>query len=125
MATHSDSLLISLPHKHKDCSVTHPIVCPTVHSLFVRSSDRLIVRSIVHDSFVPSSDRPSILRPNNYWSAVIIPKFRSFDRSFIIPIHRSFVRSYELFTVHQIVHNHYSSYSSFVRSLEYSTTHPS
>jgi hypothetical protein len=45
--------------------------------------------------------------------AVIIPKFWLFDRSFIIPIHHSFVRpivcSYELFTVHQIVHNHYSS----------------
>jgi hypothetical protein len=51
----------------------------------VRSSDRSIVRPFV--------------RPNNLFSAIMLPKFRSFDhsivhRSFIVPIHRSsFVRS--------------------------------
>jgi hypothetical protein len=67
------------------------------------------------------------------------PIVRSFVRSFTIPIHRSlfvhttihrslfihmnyssfFIRSYILFTIHQIVHSHYSSfihtnYSSFI-----------
>jgi hypothetical protein len=73
-----------------------------VLSLFIHSSDRSIVRLIVHGSFVRSSDR-SIVRPfvhpNNLFPTVMLPKFRSFvrsiiHRSFIVPIHRSsFVHS--------------------------------
>jgi hypothetical protein len=83
-------------------------------------------------SFVRPIVRPFV-RPNNHYSAVMLPKFRSFVRpivrsfvrSFIIPIHRSsfvhtnysssIVRSYGLFTVHRIVRSHYSSFiGSFI-----------
>jgi hypothetical protein len=56
-----------------------------VLSLFVRSSDRSIVRPIVHGSFVRSSDRSIVrpfVRPNNLFPTVMLPKFRSFVRSF-------------------------------------------
>jgi hypothetical protein len=107
------------------CSFVRPIV----HGSFICSSDRSIVR-------------PSV-RPYKLCSAVMLPKFRSFVRpiirsfvrSFIIPIRRSrsfirtihrssfvhnpyssfIVRSYELFTVHRIIHSHYSSFiGSFI-----------
>jgi hypothetical protein len=82
-----------------------------VLSLFVRLSDRSIVRPIVHGSFVRSSDR-SIVRPfvhpNNLFTVVMLPKFRSFDhsivhRSFIVPIHRS-----------SFVHSPYSSFFQII-----------
>jgi hypothetical protein len=81
---------------------------------------------MVH-SFIRQIVHPFV-RPNNLCSAIMLPKFRSFVRliirsfvcSFINPIHRSsfvrtnyssfIVRSYGLFTVHQIVHSHYSSF---------------
>jgi hypothetical protein len=59
------------------------IVRPPVLSLFVRSS-------IVHGLFVRSSDRSIIrpfVRPNNLFPTVMLPKFRSFVR----PIIRSFI----------------------------------
>jgi hypothetical protein len=61
-------------------------------SWFVRSFDRSIVRSFV--------------RPNNYCSAVMLPKFRSFVRPIVRPfVHNPYssfiVRSYELFIVHR------------------------
>jgi hypothetical protein len=77
--------------------------------LFVRSSDRSIVRPFVH--------------PNNLFTAVMLPKFRSFDhsivhRSFIVPIHRSsFVHSpYSslLFTVIVYRYYCYCYYSSII-----------
>jgi hypothetical protein len=75
--------------------------------LIVCSSDRLIVRPIVHGSSVRSSDRSSV-RPNNPFHAVMLPKFRSFVRSII----RSFiVHSKFLFIVHhsfiRTIHHHY------------------
>jgi hypothetical protein len=103
-------------HKHNDRLVVHSIVRPTVHSLFVRSSDRWIVRPIVHGSFVRSFIRSFVqiifVQPlccrNSNRSIV-----RSSDRSFIIPIHRFRRTIHRLFTVHRIVHSHYSS---FIRS---------
>jgi hypothetical protein len=87
-------------HEHKDRSVVRSIVRSFVRS-FVRSSDR----SIVHPS----------IRSNNYCSAVVLPKFRSFVRPIVHNPYSSFiVRSYELF----IVHHHYSSF--IVRSYDYS-----
>jgi hypothetical protein len=75
----------------------------------VRSSVRPIVRSIV---------RPFV-RPNNLFPAVMLPKFRSFVRSFDRSsfVHSSYtlfiVRSLSLFTVHRsfirTIHHHYSS----------------
>jgi hypothetical protein len=70
--------------------------------LFVRSSDRSIVRPIIHGSFARSSDRSIVrpfVRPNNLFPVVMPPKFRSFIRSFMVrssvrPIVRSFVRSF-------------------------------
>jgi hypothetical protein len=46
--------------------------------LFVRSSDRSIVRPIVHGSFVRSSNRSIIrpfVRPNNLFPTVMLSKF--------------------------------------------------
>jgi hypothetical protein len=82
-----------------------------VLSLFVRSSDRSIVRPIVHGLFVRSSDHSIVrpfVRPNNLFPTVMLPKFRSFDhsiihRSFIVPIHRS-----------SFVHNPYSSFFQII-----------
>ena len=81
-----------------------------VLSLFVRSSDRLIVRPIIHGSFVRSSDRSIVrpfVRPNNLFPVVMLPKFRSFVhliiRSFIVPIHRS-----------SFVHSPYSSFFQII-----------
>jgi hypothetical protein len=74
-----------------------------VLSLFVRSSDRSIVRPIVHGSFVRSSDRSivrSFVRPNNLFPTVMLPKFRSFVHS---SIHRS-----------SFVHSPYSSFFQII-----------
>jgi hypothetical protein len=53
---------LTLLHKHKDRSVIHSIIRPPVLSLFVRSSDRSIVRLIVHGSFVWGTDIPRSTR---------------------------------------------------------------
>jgi hypothetical protein len=109
-------------HKQKDRSVVHSIVRPTVHSLFVRSSDRSYDRLW----FVRSSDRSSV-RPINHCSAVMLPKFRSFVRPIVRPfVHNpyslSIIRSYELFTIHRIVHSHYSSFiGSFIVNIHRSS----
>jgi hypothetical protein len=107
------------PHKHTLAQGSFgrsSIVRPPVLSLFVRSSDRSIARSIVHGSFV----RPFV-HPNNLCSAVMLPKFRSFVRpiirsivhSFIVPIHRS-----------SFVHSHYSSFvhTNYSPSLPFTIT---
>jgi hypothetical protein len=117
MATHTHSLPLPLPHKHKDCSVVHSIVHPTDHSLFVHSTGRSWFVHLFVRSFVRSFVQIIIVQSLCGWNS---------DHSFIIPIHHPFIgtihRSYELFTVHRIVHNHYSS---FVRSPNYSTAHSS
>jgi hypothetical protein len=140
------------PHTPTPCSTQaqgsfgrSSIVRPPVLSLFVRSSDRSIVRPIVHGSFVQiifvqllccrNSDR-SIVRPfvcSSYTSFIV----RS---SSLFIVHRSFIR---LFTI--TIHRHYSSsllfiddiynyffvvtihhyYLSIIRSPQISTTHPS
>jgi hypothetical protein len=86
------------PHKHTLAQGSFgrsSIVRPPVLSLFVRSSDRSwFVRPIV---------RPFV-RPNNLFSVVMLPKFRSFvHRSFIVPIHRS-----------SFVHSPYSSFIQII-----------
>jgi hypothetical protein len=136
-------LPLHLPHKHplaQGLFGRSSIVRPPVLSLFVRSSDRSIVRPIVHGSFVHSFVHIIFFLPlccrNSDRSFV-----RSFDRSsFVHSIYSSFiVRSSSLFTVHRsfirTIHHHYSPllftitiyryYSSFIRSPQISTTHPS
>jgi hypothetical protein len=97
---------LHLPHKHtltqgsfSHSSIVRPLflVC-----LFVRS----IVRPIVHGSFIRSSDRLIVrpfVRPNNLFPAVMLPKFQSSVRSFIVPIHRS-----------SFVHSPYSSFFQII-----------
>jgi hypothetical protein len=76
--------------------------------LCYRNSDRSFVRSFM----VRSSVRPFV-RPNSLFPAVMLPKFRSFVRSFDRSsfVHSSYssfiVRSYELFTI--TIHHYYSS----------------
>jgi hypothetical protein len=95
-----------------------------VLSLFVRSSDRSIVRPIVHGSFVRSSDRSIVrpfVRPNNLFPAVMLPKFRSFVRPIV---HGSFVRSSDRSIVRPFVRPNnlfpavmLPKFRSFVRSI--------
>src|SRR5699024_2184586 len=73
------SPVLSLFVRSSDRSIVRPIV----HGSFVRSSDRSIVRPFVHGSFVRSSDRSIVrpfVRPNNLFPTVMLPKFRSFVR---------------------------------------------
>jgi hypothetical protein len=123
---HTRPLPLHFPHKHTLAQGSFgrsSIVRPPVLSLFVRSSDRSIVRLIVHGSFVRLIVR-SFVR-----SFVRIIFFlplccrnsdrsfvRSFDRSSFVHssyssfVHRHYssfiVRSYELFTI--TIHRHYS-----------------
>jgi hypothetical protein len=107
---HTRPLPLHLPHKHTLAQGSFGrslIVRPPVLSLFVRSSDRSIVRPIVHGSFVRSFVHPNKVFFCRY--AAEIPIVRSSDhsivhRSFIVPIHRSFIvpihRSFiRLFTI--------------------------
>src|SRR5688572_4028256 len=90
---HTHTHPLHVPHKHTLAQGSFDrssIVRPPVLSLFVRSSDRSIVRPIVHGSFVRSSGRSIVrpfVRPNNLFTAVMLPKFRSFVCSII----RSFI----------------------------------
>jgi hypothetical protein len=119
-------LSLHLPHKHplvQGSFGLSSIVRPPILSLFVRSSDRSIVRPIVHGSFVRSFIQIIFFLPLCC---------RNSDRSFV----RSFVHSsYSSFivTIHHssFVHTNYSPitfhryYSSIIRSPQISTTHPS
>jgi hypothetical protein len=125
-------------------SFVHPIVWSFVRSFMVRSSVRPIIRSFVRSfvqiifflplccqnsdrSFVQSFDRSwfvcPIVRPNNHFPAIMLPKFRSFVRSII----RSFiVRSEFLFIAHRsfirTIHHHYFTvtiYRHYLQSLFY------
>src|SRR5688572_962390 len=87
MATLSPPHPLHVPHKHTlaqgsfgRSSIVRPLFL--VLRSFVRSFDRSYVRPIVR-SFVRSSDRSIVrpfVRPNNLFPAVMLPKFRSFDR---------------------------------------------
>jgi hypothetical protein len=110
-----------LPHTHTPTPTPPPTQAHT-STRIVRSFVPLFlvcsfIRPIVHGSFVRSSDRSivcSFVRPNNLFPALMLPKFRSFVRSFnrssfvIVPIHRSS----SLFTVHRsflrTIPHHYS-----------------
>jgi hypothetical protein len=86
---------------------TRPLHFPHKHTLAQGSFNRSsIVRPPVLSLFIRSSDR-SIVRPNNLFPAIMLPKFRSFVRSiirsFIVPIHRL-----------SFVHNPYSSFIQII-----------
>jgi hypothetical protein len=97
---------LSLPtHTPTPCSTQAHTSTRIVRSFFDRSSPCFSL-------FVRSSDRSwfvhPIVRPNNLFPAVMLPKFRSFDhsivhRSFIVPIHRS-----------SFVHSPYSSFFQII-----------
>jgi hypothetical protein len=94
--------------------ITRSFIRSFIQIIFVlplccRNSDRSFVRSFDRSSFVHSSYSSFIVRswslfivlPDNLCPAVMLPKFRSFVRSFIVPIHRSSF-------VHTTIHHRYS-----------------
>jgi hypothetical protein len=100
-------------HIHRS-SFVHSPYSSFIQIIFVlllccRNSDRSFVRSFDCSSFLHSSYSSFIVRPNNLFPAIMLPKFRSFVRSiirsfvhsFIVPIHR-------LSFVHTTIHHHYS-----------------
>jgi hypothetical protein len=106
-------LPLHLPHKHPIAQGSFgrsSIVRPPVLSLFVRSSDRSIVRPIVRSFVRPNNLFLSLCSRNSDRSFV-----RSFDRSsFVHSSYSSFiVRSSSLFTIHRsfilTIHHYYSS----------------
>jgi hypothetical protein len=120
MATHSHSHTSTTRAQGSfGCSFN----CSSKCSKFVRSSDCSIVHPIVHGSFVHLFDHSIVhlfVRPNNLCPAIILPKFWSLVRPIVHPFVRNTYLLFvicpnELFIIHRITHNHYSSFiGSFI-----------
>jgi hypothetical protein len=104
-------------HERKDRSVVHSIVRPNIHSSFICPIVRSFVRSFMVHSFI----RPIV---HSFFQIIFVQLLccqnsdysfiRSFDRSFIIPIHRS-----------SFVHTNYSSFiGSFIVTIHRSSDRP-